>query len=307
MKNNQRPFFVFQGKMRVEVLSDRAAASQLKRHQDAGREERTLLAGRLKIYKVRRFTPLNHRALRAHCNGQTRREEYAKSGTHTYLAPTFQIRLDKRKRSCRVEYLKWDSRLLHEVRLLIRWIMKSAHLDQGCVYFPGILLGSDDGGGVAFTGQQECGILDALPRVSAFGRGRPGSYGFIMNPKSKQITALPFPGVCKYESSRVYAEALEKTKQKEGEKSPRFSRRIVFVQSWNRPDSHLGSLSRREGVLKLDELNRRAYEYFFPSQRERLLERYQGMRQLRFFQLNLGTDSVKAATLLSRFLREGKK
>lgn len=307
MKTNSKGFVVFRKTAGNTECSDQTIVKRTDLlEKPRGAKKRTLTA-QVIIRRVERFTPLSRQALRVHCNGQRRSEEYESPGKKWYLSPRHQILFEQRKKICRVEYLKKDPRLQHEINLLLRWSLKSRLLDKGEIYFPGSLTALGEIDRAVVFGQQECGFFDA---ARAFRRAGAvvSDYGFFVNTQTGTAAALEFPAACKYESVRAYARAMRTGRKKDRNQETGFPRVFIWAQAWNSQASTIEKMPPKEGVLKLDALNGRAYEYFSREQRADLLLRYQNVRlsKVSFYKFNVGSDSKKAAAAVLRFRKESK-
>ncbi len=307
MKTNAKGFAVFRKTAGSAECTNRTAAQKTGVFKKSRVTEKRTHAAQVIIRRVTQFTPPDRQALRVHCNGQRRSEEYESPGKKWYLSPRHQFLFDQRKRVCLVEYLKGDRRLQHEINLLLRWSLKSRLLDKGEIYFPGSLAALSGIRSAVVFGQQECGFFDAAQVFRRAGAVMSG-YGFFVNTQTDKAAALACPAVCKYESVRAYTRALGTFKKTNVNQEMRFPGVFIWPQAWNSQASIIKKLPAREGIRMLDELNGRAYEYFSHEQRAELLRRYQSVKLSRasFYKFNVGSDSKKAAAAVLRFQKESK-
>lgn len=305
MKTKPKSFAAFRKAAGSAECTGRMTAKSTGVFEKSPSAKKRTLAAQVIIKRVTRFTPLSRQALRVHCNGQRRSEEYESPGKKWYLSPRYQLFFDERKRVCRVEYLKRDSRLHHEINLLLRWSLKSRQLDKGEIYIPGVLAAFRGINNAVVFGQQECGFFDAACAFRRAGASVSG-YGLFVNAQTGKAEALACPAACKYESVRGYARALGTFNKTDGNQDMSFPRIFIWAQAWNFQTSIIEKLPAREGIGTLDELNSRAYEYFSRAQRAELLRRYQNVKlpKMSFYKFNVGWDSKKAAAAVLRFQKE---
>lgn len=253
--------------------------------------------------EVERLLPPPREAVRTHANASYGREEFRKGPEAVYRTKEYDLRLNLRVPSAHLDCLKRDSQTVHRLNLIRRWIFNTAHFRRGWVYVPGFLM-RGEAGFYVLTGHLECGLGQAVKAAARGGLQRISDFGFLYSAR-KALFLDPAIEACKYFSLSLLRCGLRGVSKKSppAVKKPRIT--FLWVQEWNRESSEVKMVTSAQGKTRLDALNGRAYEYFFPEQRAFLHRRYNDLFSKTIFaEWLLGSGRGQNALALKRFIRK---
>ncbi len=238
------------------------------------------------------------KALRVHYNAKRGTSEYVLGSSRFYLSAGLQVSSDRKDARFTINYKKADKVTLWHFERALGWVIKTLGLKKNKIYLPGQPLYFEKRL-ILVTGHPECGKTDFLRELKKQGASLAARNLFLESGKPVFFNAA-------FAAKQADAQEMESDFMPEGIAGARRLGGVLFVTQWNEQRSAISQIPAEEAACKLQDLSRRAYEYFSPEQSEELVRKYRKLfKKIPAFGFCMGHDKrgvSKAAGSLLRTL-----